>query len=315
LSIFGRNFSGVTNLNFGIVGVLFTIESDVKITTTSPSGTGTVNLTVTNSEGTSPTTPSSQFTYIGSPILTTLNPQQGSSNGGTVVSLTGSNFTGSSQVTFGSTSAQTFTVQSDRLIEATSPSGTGTVNVTVTNPNGSTSINGFTYTTPAIISSISPTAGPSSGGNSVIITGSGFSTTTGVFCGNTSASFTIDSDTQVTAIAPSGTGEVFISLTNAVSTSNTETYDYINQPVITDLNPDYSPTIGNNYVTITGTDLSQTTAVDFSNQASGSFYINSDTQVVAIVPVPGTGTVNVTVTTPGGTSNALTFNYIDPPSI
>jgi IPT/TIG domain len=40
----------------------------------------------------------------------------------------------------------------------------------------------------------------------------------------------------------------------------------------------------------------------------------SDTQVVATAP-PGTGTVQVTVTTPGGVSNGLPYEYVPPPEI
>lgn len=315
VTIFGKNFTGATNLSFGTTGVSFTIVSDEKITTTSPAGTGSVFVTVTNLNGTSPTTSSNQFTYIASPNITTMNPQMGSSNGGTLVTLTGSNFTGTSTVTFGATSAPTFIVQSDTQIVATSPPGTGTVAISVANPNGSNSISGFIYTTPAIISSISPTSETVSGGNNVIITGTGLTTTTRVFFGNVAANFTINSDTQVTATAPAGTGSLLVDVINAVSISNSLTYNYINQPTITNLNPDSSPQTGNNYVNITGTNLGSATQINFGSLAVLPFYAISDTLLSATVPTSGIFTVNVTVTTPGGTSNALTFNYANQPEI
>ena len=50
--------------------------------------------------------------------------------------------------------------------------------------------------------------------------------------------------------------------------------------------------------------------MSFGSTAATSFTIVSDTQITAIVPPTGTGTVNVTVTTPGGTSNTLLYIYI-----
>lgn len=54
------------------------------------------------------------------------------------------------------------------------------------------------------ISSFTPTSGPASGGTTVVITGTGFTGATDVTFGTTPASFTVDSDTQITASTPSG---------------------------------------------------------------------------------------------------------------
>jgi hypothetical protein len=82
------------------------------------------------------------------PVVTAVSPASGQAGGGTVVTITGSGFTGATAVTFGSTAAASFTVTSDGQIVATSPAGTGTVDVTVTTPSGesdSTSSDQFTY--------------------------------------------------------------------------------------------------------------------------------------------------------------------------
>src|SRR4029077_3539714 len=61
---------------------------------------------------------------------------------------TGTNLTSASTVSFGGVPAPSFTTNSDSQITATSPAGSGTVDVTVTTPSG-TSIKGpadqFTY--------------------------------------------------------------------------------------------------------------------------------------------------------------------------
>jgi IPT/TIG domain/Putative Flp pilus-assembly TadE/G-like/von Willebrand factor type A domain len=84
------------------------------------------------------------------PIVTARGPSSGSHNGGTVVTITGDNFTGAVSVKFGGTNASSFTVLSDSSIRATAPGGpTGTtVDIRVTTPGGSspiTSADRFTY--------------------------------------------------------------------------------------------------------------------------------------------------------------------------
>jgi hypothetical protein len=73
-----------------------------------------------------------------------------------------------------------------------------------------------------IIASIAPDTGPVTGGTSVIITGTVFYGTIGVQFGNVAAaSFTVDSPTQITAIAPKGKapGVVDVTVTNTLGTS------------------------------------------------------------------------------------------------
>jgi hypothetical protein len=73
-------------------------------------------------------------------------------------------------------------------------------------------------------------------------------------------------------------------------------------PRIASLSPASGPATGGTTVTITGTDLSETTAVHFgANEAT----INAKTETSLTLEAPaGTGNVYVTVTTPGGTSPA-----------
>lgn len=83
-------------------------------------------------------------------------------------------------------------------------------------------------------------------------------------------------------------------------------------PTVTGINPHFGPTTGGTVVTITGTNFSNATSVQFGANPAASFIINSNTQITAVSP-PGTGTVDVTVTTPVGTtatSPADLFIYI-----
>jgi hypothetical protein len=78
--------------------------------------------------------------------------------------VTGTNFTGATAVRFGATAASSFTVNSATSITATSPPGTGTVDLTVTTPGGTSAIGSgdqFTYkvaTTTSLSSSLNPSS-------------------------------------------------------------------------------------------------------------------------------------------------------------
>ncbi|WP_199823454.1 IPT/TIG domain-containing protein, partial [Streptomyces sp. NRRL WC-3742] len=56
------------------------------------------------------------------------------------------------------------------------------------------------------------------------------------------------------------------------------------------------------------------TAVRFGAVNASSFTVVSATQITATVPA-GSGTVQVTVTTPGGTSNGVAFTYVPVPQL
>ena len=76
-----------------------------------------------------------------SPMLTNVNPTFGPSSGGNTVILTGSSFISSNTtVNFGGIPATNVVVLSDTMISVTAPAGTGTVDVTVTTPFGTTPI-------------------------------------------------------------------------------------------------------------------------------------------------------------------------------
>jgi hypothetical protein len=93
---------------------------------------------------------------------------------------------------------------------------------------------------------------------------------------------------------------------------------YGKTPTVTGISPSTGLPAGGANVTITGTNLIGATAVMFGSVAATSFTVLSSTKIVAVAPAEAAGSVDVTVTTPGGTT-ALTaadkFNYGVPPSI
>jgi len=123
---------------------------------TSPAGTAgtTVDVTVTTSAGTSAVVSGDKFSYnVPGPTVTSISPDNGPPRGGTAVTITGTNFTGATAVTFGATPATSFSVISATSIIAIAPPGlTGVVHVSVTTPAGTSPDpvgDQFTYAEPA----------------------------------------------------------------------------------------------------------------------------------------------------------------------
>ena len=78
--------------------------------------------------------------------------------------------------------------------------------------------------------------------------------------------------------------------------------------MVTSISPASGPAAGGTNVTITGSGLTGATGVSFGGAAAEQFTVLSDTEITATSP-PGSGTVAVTVATPGGTSSPVQFSY------
>ena len=81
------------------VAPCFTVNSATTITIGYvPSGSGTVDITVTTPGGTSPTTAADTYAYAPVPTITKVAPNHRSINGGTSVTITGSGFEPQEQI-------------------------------------------------------------------------------------------------------------------------------------------------------------------------------------------------------------------------
>jgi hypothetical protein len=160
---------------------------------------------------------------------------------------------------------------------------------------------------------------PASGvvGTSVTITGTGFadsSVATGVaFNGTAATSFTVMSDSQITATVPVGATTGPISVTDGEGTGASAT-DFVVTPsplpTIALFSPLQAPAGAT--VTITGTGYTGATSVKFHGRAA-SFVVNSDIEIVATVPI-GATSGPIAVTTPGGTGTSITDFVVLPPT-
>src|SRR6516164_2228845 len=81
-----------------------------------------------------------QPTVLTVPTVTGVSPSFGPPGGGTVVTITGTNFASGATVAFGGNAATPVTFVSSTELQAPSPGGTGKVDVTVTTGGGTSAI-------------------------------------------------------------------------------------------------------------------------------------------------------------------------------
>lgn len=254
------------------------------------------------------------------PTISTINPSQGPTTGGTTVTLTGTGMTGSTAVRFGSTNATSLTVNSATRITAVSPPrAAGAAAVTVVHPTGNSNSVTFTYIVAQVpvVTDVAPGNGPTLGGTTVTLTGTGFTGATAVtFAGVPATSFTVNSATQITAVAPAGSaGAAVVTVTTPGGASAPDAFFfYAAPPVLSSAGPAQGPTAGGVVVTLTGSNLLNASAVRFGSTDAASLTVVSATQITATAP-PGTGNSPITVITPGGTSNPIAFIYVAAPTL
>lgn len=246
-----------------------------------------------------------------------ISPNQGSTGGGTLVTITGTNLSNTTAVKFGTKPATNVTNVSPTQVTAVSPSGTGTVGVTVTTPGGTSNPIPFFYVGAPFKSSLGTTSGPLTGGNTITISGTGLSTATSVSFGGVTSTPTVNSDSSLSVAVPAGTaaGPVAVSVTTAGGTNNGLTYTYVDLPGITAVTPTSGSTSGGTAVTITGTNLDSTESVTFAGNPAPFAVINATT-LSAVSPPGAAGPADIVVSNPAGDATSPTpFTYVAGPTV
>jgi LPXTG-motif cell wall-anchored protein len=264
------------------------------------------------------------FAYLGDPTATGITPPTGSTDGGTSVTVTGTNFVpGATSVTIGGNvvPATAVTVVSPTTLTFATPAhAAGPVQVAVTTPSGTSGPLGFTYLAAApVTTGLAPGAGPVSGGTTVTVTGSGFvpgATTVAIDGVAVPASaVAVTSPTTLTFRTPAHTaGAVAVTVTSASGTSAALPFTYLAVPSATGLTPSSGPTAGGRTVTVTGSGFVQgatTVTIGGVVLPAADVEVVDSTTLRFLAPARGAGLVTVVISTEGGSSTTLTYRYTD----
>ena len=320
VTLTGTNLGSATAVKFGSTAATIVSNTSTQIVATSPAaGAGTVDVTVTTANGTSPVVPADQFTY---PKAV---PTVSATDAGGVYS--GSTYPATATVTgVGGTAASSLegvgllvmyyagsTASGSGSLTAPSAVGTytavamfaGSTDYTAANSSRTFTIAGALPT----VSGISLNSGSVAGGTSVTITGTNLSSATAVKFGSTPATIVGNTATQVTVLSPAGTvGTVDITVT---TTSGTLTISSADQFTYTQATPTVNVTdsggvyTGSTYpATATVTGLSGTAAASLEGVSPTFTYcVGSTPSGNGSLTAPSTaGTYTVVATFAGSTN-------------
>lgn len=217
---------------------------------------------------------------------------------GATAEILGQGFTGVTAVSFGGVAA-TFKNVSDTYMTAMVPAGAKTGAVTVTTFTGSLASDRNFQVVPQV-KSFTPASGVV--GTSVVITGVSLSQATAVTIGGKAATFTVNSDTQLTATVAAGAKTGPVSVTTPGGTANSSV-KFLVVPQILNFTPASGP-VGTS-VTVNGNSFTGATKITFGGVAATSYKVIKDTQMDALVPT-GAVTGKIAITTVGGTGTSST---------
>ena len=327
--ITGEDLGEASAVSFGqAAAASFKVLSPSAIEAVAPAGAaGTVELSVTTPSGTSTRSTGDDYTYVGPPTVTSVEPDKGSTAGGQLVTISGEWLEEASTVSF---EGHPGTIKADSATTITAeapPGAAGTATVTVTTPYGTSATNehdGFTYVAPPAVSKVEPARGPLAGGTTTTITGEGLGEATEVtFAGRNALIKQPSTATSVIVEAPAGTGTADIAVTTryggASATDEHDKFTYVGAPVISGLTPNTGSEEGGTDVIITGENLAEASEVRFGTTKASSFNVLSATAIEAVAPSSAKpGAVEISVTTPYGQSHAVEadkFTYGPPPHV
>ena len=321
ITITGNNFTDTTTVKVGDAGATSVVVlSPTSITAVTPAGqVGAQSLSVTTIGGTA--TMESAFTYVAAPVITSVSPASGPLAAGTVITISGTNFTGATQVTIGNVAATGLIVVSATSITAYTPVGSaGSKDVSVTTRGGTaTKARAFIYVAAPTITSVSPSSGPLTAGTSITISGTNLTGASSVKIGGVAATNVIVSNaTTITAKTPAGTaGSQTVEVTTVGGTVNkTNGFTYVPAPTIASVSPTSGPLTAGTAITITGSNFTGATSVTVGGIGATSVIVASATSITAITPAGKAGAQSISVTTIGGiATKANAFTYVVAPTI
>ena len=338
VTITGTNLAGATEVTFdGLPATIVSRTATTVVVRAPAHPAGTVDVAVTTPGGTA-TLPDA-FTYVAAPppaapTATAITPDTGPTAGGQTVTITGTGFGAGTTVTFDGVPATNVVVAADgtSLTAVTPPNAAGPAAVVVRTAAGSAGPLDYTYVAPGggggggdaapTVDALTPDRGPTTGGQTVVITGSGFADgATVTFDGVPATSVVVVDDDTIIVRTPAGAaGPADVVVTVDGVASDPLTYTYVPgttvpaAPTADALDPETGPTSGGTSVTVTGSGFvpGQTSVlicgttllpadVDVADSGSLSF----------TTPPCAAGPTDVVVVTPGGATAALGFTYTD----
>ena len=318
VAINGSNLASTTSVTIGGIEAAITSATESRVLCVAPAGaSGARDVSVETLGGV--TVATGAFSYYGVPSPISVFPAGGLASGGTVITIVGKKFTGTTSVKVGTASVASFAVLSDSTITAITPPGApGLRSISLTTPAGTgTLTNGFTYYGQPAITSVTPAGGPVAGNTALTINGTNFLGASAVTVGGQPVTGLVITATRITGRTPAGTAgaQDIVVTTPGGSATRTGGFTYHALPTVASVSPGSGSLAGGTTITVTGTNLSGATLVRVGSVSATGLTVVSPTMLTCVTPAGAAGAKSVSVTTPGGTatrSNAFTHVFVPP---
>ena len=200
--ITGTHLTGATAVAFGSAAATFHVDSDTQITTTVPSAAPAKTVIQVTTPGGSVKTATAWVKSNVGPAVITVTRSGAKMNSLVVVQCPGVG--SATSVAFGGVPVTRFRDRTADSVEVVIPDGARSGAVTASAPGRAWQTASDYTVIPFMITSLGTDHGAA--GSQVVITGSGFTSATIVYIGSETATFTVNSDTKITATVPSGVG-------------------------------------------------------------------------------------------------------------
>lgn len=240
---------------------------------------------------------------IGKPVITSFSPA--SASAGDTVTFTGTNLTGTNNLSFGGTAPRSFTVISATGLTAILDTG-ATGNIILNAPGGADTASGFQYIKPSkpVVLAFTPQALPY---QQVYVNGRHLLTTTAVtFGGVPCYSFSVLNDTSLSATVGAGASG-YVAVTTTAGKDSLAGFTLLNPALVPAIYYYYpqSATTGDT-VTIRGI-VPNVTQVSFGGVSATSFRILDDSTLKAVVGAGASGSIVIATSQSPASASGFTF--------
>ncbi|PKN55038.1 MAG: hypothetical protein CVU56_23360 [Deltaproteobacteria bacterium HGW-Deltaproteobacteria-14] len=273
------------------------------------------------------------------PIVGSVAPRQGPTEGGTEVTLIGTNFQQSARVRFGAHDATSTSTAAQQLRVLTPAHPAASATVWVVNPDGTQALapSPFLFLPPPTVLAVNPNRSPADGGVSVTISGQNLHTDplgelpdvlfcsdyiAGLDCASADVAFTTVNGpgTELYVIAPPHTPalvDVVVLAPDGQVDVADRAFTYNALPTIAGVTPASGPTKGTNTLTLTGTGFQQGAVVRINGALCAQVVVAGSASLSCVAPPGAAGPASVVVTNPDGGAVTKTagYTYVPPPQL
>jgi hypothetical protein len=288
----GDDFRRGARVLFGGVEAVHTehVRKDLVVALTPPHEVAVVDVSVENPDGAVGVLEDG-FEFFPSPVLVSVDPEEGPAAGDTPVSLRGRNFFEGVRAFFDEVACRHLVRINDTELRCETPPGRpGFVDVEVRHPDAGFSVleAGYFYIAPPEVVSVSPDRGSDLGGTVIDIVGEHFTEDSAVTVDGVPCAEQVFIDEQhLSCTTPPGLpGVVDVTVTNPDGQSATLIggFNYLGPPVVIQVVPGEGPWAGGVEVRVLGAGFTEDTAVYFGDARAEVLEENDSLELVVLLP-------------------------------